>query len=478
VPIAWTDVSGKPSTYPPSTHNHPISEVVNLQTTLDGKSPVGHTHAYSSLTGIPATFAPSAHTHPQSDVTNLVSDLALKAPLASPAFSGNPTAPTPTAGDNDTSIATTAFVTNAVTAAGGASPSNSNPIMDSVAAPGTSALYSRSDHVHPSDTSREPTIAAGTTSQYWKGNKTWATLDKAAVGLGNVDNTSDANKPVSTAQATADSLRVLKAGDVMTGSLALGYSSPTLGLNKPDDTNNSVVGYKNSLARWHLLLGSSQPESGSNVGSDFALGRCNDAGTIIDYPITVTRSNSGIALNGDTYVQKANATLNINASTGAPSLKYMIGGGEVSAVYDNAGGIVVASNGAHTQGMYITRGASAWTAISDQRLPEKVGATPLKMLDRIDQIQVYENTYDGRLTLFVIAQEMHKCLPHLVKVGSSDERHVPKGIDDPDAWGVTYDRAGVAALQLGKEVYETLLEKIADLTMRVEQLERIKDASG
>jgi hypothetical protein len=32
------------------------------------------------------------------------------APLASPALTGNPTAPTPTAGDNDTSIATTAFV--------------------------------------------------------------------------------------------------------------------------------------------------------------------------------------------------------------------------------------------------------------------------------------------------------------------------------------------------------------------------------
>jgi hypothetical protein len=37
-----------------------------------------------------------------------------KAPLASPAFTGNPTAPTPTAGDNDTSLATTAFVTTAV----------------------------------------------------------------------------------------------------------------------------------------------------------------------------------------------------------------------------------------------------------------------------------------------------------------------------------------------------------------------------
>lgn len=49
----------------------------------------------------------------------------------------------------------------------------------------------------------EPLIAPGTTSDYWRGDKAWATLDKAAVGLSNVDNTSDANKPVSTATQTA-----------------------------------------------------------------------------------------------------------------------------------------------------------------------------------------------------------------------------------------------------------------------------------
>jgi hypothetical protein len=38
-----------------------------------------------------------------------------KAPLASPVFTGNPTAPTPTVGDNDTSLATTAFVQTALT---------------------------------------------------------------------------------------------------------------------------------------------------------------------------------------------------------------------------------------------------------------------------------------------------------------------------------------------------------------------------
>jgi lysophospholipase L1-like esterase len=44
---------------------------------------------------------------------------------------------------------------------------------------------------------KEPATAAGTTSQYRRGDKTWQTLDKSAVGLSNVDNTSDMDKPVS-----------------------------------------------------------------------------------------------------------------------------------------------------------------------------------------------------------------------------------------------------------------------------------------
>ena len=165
-------------------------------------------------------YAALSHAHPQADITNLVSDLALKAPLASPTFTGDPKAPTPSAGDNDTSIATTAFVAGAVTTAT-VPPSTVAPLMDGVAAVGTTTKYAREDHKHPTDTSREPTLAVGTTAQYYRGDKSWQTLDKTAVGLANVDNTSDANKPVSTAQATANALRVLKTGDVMTGNLAL-----------------------------------------------------------------------------------------------------------------------------------------------------------------------------------------------------------------------------------------------------------------
>ena len=53
----------------------------------------------------------------------------------------------------------------------------------------------------------EPLITVGTISQYWRGDKTWQTLDKTAVGLSNVDNTADADKPVSAAALTALGLK-------------------------------------------------------------------------------------------------------------------------------------------------------------------------------------------------------------------------------------------------------------------------------
>jgi len=58
--------------------------------------------------------------------------------------------------------------------------------------------------------SKENTITATTSADYYRGDKTFATLNKTAVGLGNCDNTSDANKPVSTATQTALDLKTNK----------------------------------------------------------------------------------------------------------------------------------------------------------------------------------------------------------------------------------------------------------------------------
>lgn len=82
-------------------------------------------------------------------VTSSIQDqLDAKAPLASPSFTGEPVAPTATADQTDTQIATTAFVIGQASA--------TTPEANGTAATGTSKKYARADHVHPTDTTLAP----------------------------------------------------------------------------------------------------------------------------------------------------------------------------------------------------------------------------------------------------------------------------------------------------------------------------------
>jgi len=194
---------------------------------------------------------------------------------ASPTFTGAPLSTTATPDTNTTQIATTAYVIGQA--------STTTPVMDGVAAVGTSLRYARADHVHPSDTTKVNTsllgvangvatldsagkvptsqlpayvddvleytnlasfpatgetgkiyVALDTNKTYrWSGSayiyitsgavdsvagKTGVvTLVKGDVGLGNVDNTSDVNKPVSTAQQNALNLKANLASPALTG---------------------------------------------------------------------------------------------------------------------------------------------------------------------------------------------------------------------------------------------------------------------
>jgi hypothetical protein len=88
----------------------------------------------------------------------------------------------------------------------------------------------------------EPPITATTSADYYRGDKTFATLNKAAVGLGNVDNTSDANKPVSTAQQTALDAKTNKL--IVTNRQTASY---TLVLSDADKLVEMNVGSANNL---------------------------------------------------------------------------------------------------------------------------------------------------------------------------------------------------------------------------------------
>ena len=88
----------------------------------------------------------------------------------------------------------------------------------------------------------EPSITATTSADYYRGDKTFATLNKTAVGLGNVDNTTDANKPVSTATQTALDAKTNKL--VVTNRQTASY---TLVLSDADKLVEMNVGSANNL---------------------------------------------------------------------------------------------------------------------------------------------------------------------------------------------------------------------------------------
>lgn len=79
-----------------------------------------------------------------------------RAPLASPAFTGTPTAPTAAQGTSNTQLATTAFVNAEIAADMAANLATVAPLVNGSAAVGTSGKMAREDHVHPTDTTRAP----------------------------------------------------------------------------------------------------------------------------------------------------------------------------------------------------------------------------------------------------------------------------------------------------------------------------------
>jgi hypothetical protein len=104
-------------------------------------------------------------------------------------------------------------------------------------------------------------------------------ISKSMVGLGNVDNTSDSNKPVSTAQQTAINGRLALSGGTLTGALVL-PGSPTT------DLQAATKGYVDSVATG---LSVSEPVVAATVGN---LAGTYDNGTA-GLGATLTKASNG-----------------------------------------------------------------------------------------------------------------------------------------------------------------------------------------
>ena len=183
----WATLSGKPSTFPPSSHTHTASQITDFSSAVAAAAPpttdaslltsgtlsASRLPASAVLTGdsrLSDARTPTAHSHAIADVSGLQTALNTKA--------------------------TPADVTAAVAAVVNASPASLDTLAELAAALNNDASFSAT--VTNALAAKAP-IASPTFTGTVSG------VTKTMVGLGSVDNTADASKPVSTAQAAADS---------------------------------------------------------------------------------------------------------------------------------------------------------------------------------------------------------------------------------------------------------------------------------
>lgn len=104
--------------------------------------------------------------------------------------------------------------------------------------------------------SKEPIISSGTTNQYWRGDKTWQTLNAATIGLGNVSNTAQVTSVTGTAPIVSS-----------------GGTTPAISISQANTTTN---GYLNSTD-WNTF-NNKQPAGSYLIASDI-VGKLNTSDT-------------------------------------------------------------------------------------------------------------------------------------------------------------------------------------------------------
>jgi len=237
---------------------------------------------WTSLTGAPSTFAPSAHTHPAADINDSTA--------------------------TGRSVLTASDAAAARTAIGAGTSSFSGVYGDLTSIPST---FAPSAHTHAiADVTGLQTAIDGKvpTTRTVNGYALSAdvTLTKGDVGLGNVDNTSDANKPISTATQTALNGKFANptgtTAQVVLGNGTLGPLPvvPTQSVGEPSRaivTSTSATGYqisatRNALACYEGVITTTSSIGGPSSGSIFLETANTNSTTPADWTTKAEQTNS------------------------------------------------------------------------------------------------------------------------------------------------------------------------------------------
>lgn len=166
--VVIADSVARPSFYEVISYTHRIDNVLYGVTRgkegTTARNWTGTTWVYQALTA-----------------ADYVGALALKANAANAALTGVPTAPTAAPGTNTNQIATMAALQAAIAALVQSSPAALDTLNELAAALGNDPNFATT--MTAALAGKEPTIVAGTTAQYWAGNKTWQDLMTTVHGL-------------------------------------------------------------------------------------------------------------------------------------------------------------------------------------------------------------------------------------------------------------------------------------------------------
>jgi hypothetical protein len=148
-------------------------------------------------------------------------------------------------------------------------------------------------------------------------------VTSSMVGLGNVDNTSDANKPVSTAQQTALDLKANLASATFTGAISATNLS---GTNTGDQNLTGLVPYTGATA--DVNLGSRALAAGTITSNGNALA------TVVD-PVRTTLTGNGVlssfAISGAGSLSNPSALIvAIDGALQEPTVDYGVGSGVIT----------------------------------------------------------------------------------------------------------------------------------------------------
>ena len=231
-----------------------------------------------------------------SNVVSLSNTVNLKATIASPAFSGVPTAPTAANTVNNTQIATTAYVKTVIGDLINSAPATLDTLGEIATSLANNASLS-------STLTTSIALKAPLADPTFTG--TVSGITKSMVGLGSVDNTTDLGKPISNATQTALDLKAPLANATFTGTIVLpattsianvtsteiGYlDGVTSSIQSQLDAKEKLIPYSNtapiSPTEGDLWVDSTVPTIKAYIGSSWvALGGVADD----DQPILAAR---------------------------------------------------------------------------------------------------------------------------------------------------------------------------------------------